>query len=192
MSSRGPSPGGLRVPRRGKAAAATQYVLLGVVAVIVLLVVLFAVQGKARKPTSEATRGGRRTERAGGALAEEQVGTRSRRPSRRERAAERRTSRARDRRSERSAAGSVSTGRARASRSEASYSTGSRRSSRRSGVPVLNGTDGTSTAVFSTRVVRKGEEIEGRRVVEVGRSSVTIEYRNERYQVKVGEPLYDR
>ncbi|MEO0073901.1 MAG: hypothetical protein ABIK43_04490 [candidate division WOR-3 bacterium] len=57
-------------------------------------------------------------------------------------------------------------------------------------MPILNGTDGTSTAVFSTRVVRKGEDIDGRRVVDVGQSSVTVEYRNERYQVKVGEPLY--
>lgn len=189
MSSRAPSSGGLKVPRRGKASATTQYLLLGVVAIIVLLVVLLVVQGMGRKSTAGSTRVSR--SRGGGAtVTEEGVESRSRRPSRRERSAERRAGRPRKRSSERTSVGRTAAGRTRSSRSATPYGTSSRRSNRQSGVPVLNGTDGTTTAVFSTRVVRKGEEIDGRRVVEVGQSSVIVEYRNERYQVKVGEPLY--
>ncbi len=189
MSSRGLSPGGLRVPRRGKATGTGQYLLLGIVAAIVLVVIMLAVRGGGSKPAVSSLRSSRARE-SSSVSTDEQAGSRLRRSSRKDRALERSARRTRERRAERIPASRKSTSSVRTERSRTAYGGGIRRSGRQSGVPILNGTDGTSTAVFSTRVVRKGEDIDGRRVVDVGQSSVTVEYRNERYQVKVGEPLY--
>jgi hypothetical protein len=65
---------------------------------------------------------------------------------------------------------------------------------KRSGSPVLQAIisrpDGERVAVIGNRQVKKGDQIEGRRITEVGPDRVKVEYFTKAYEVKLNQPLY--
>lgn len=67
-------------------------------------------------------------------------------------------------------------------------------STKRSGPPVVKaiGTDpsGTHYALVGERYVRNGDEVEGRRIVEVSGNGVKVQYATKTYTVGVNQPLY--
>lgn len=55
---------------------------------------------------------------------------------------------------------------------------------------IVTNPEGSRVAVFGTRSVRAGDEIDGRKVLEVEANKVRVEYKTSAYEVKVGDPLY--
>jgi hypothetical protein len=45
-------------------------------------------------------------------------------------------------------------------------------------------------AVVGNRQVKKGDQVEGRRITEVGPDRVKVEYFTKTYEVKLNQPLY--
>lgn len=101
-----------------------------------------------------------------------------RRLTKEERAALRRERRKRER----------ETGRVTVRSSRGGYST------RRSTTPVLRAIiaepSGGRVAVIGERKVKAGDQIEGRRITEVGPDKVKVEYFTKTYEVKLNQPLY--
>lgn len=66
--------------------------------------------------------------------------------------------------------------------------------SRKSGVPVLKAIisdpAGGRVAVVGDRRVKPGDQIEGRRITEVGPDRVKVEYFTKTYEVKINQPIY--
>jgi Ni/Co efflux regulator RcnB len=176
---------GLKVPRRGKKGGGMQYAMFMAVAAFLVLIILVvavafkkpAASGKAPKAASSSSSSGSRSRRDGDAP----------RTTRRDRDRDRGRSRDRDRGGDRSSGSSYGSGAYSGRRS-------GRSSSQRLGVPVLttiiSSPQGSRVAVFGSRSVRIGDQIEGRQVLEVGPDKVKVQFRTETYEVRVGEPLY--
>ncbi len=65
---------------------------------------------------------------------------------------------------------------------------------RKSGTPVLRAIisqpTGERVAVVGERQVKNGDQIDGRRIIEVGADRVKVEYFTKSYEVKLNQPLY--
>lgn len=195
-SMRGAASGG-RAPRRGKGKSnKNQYILIGVVGAVVLVVAILLIGGGPRKPgkapakrTSTASTEGKKASTA--STAGKKAGTQSKvatvsrtaqdsRESRREERARLRE----EARAERKARGS------RRDRS-GGYSSGSRSSySANTLRAVITDGSGTRMALVGERRLKVGDELDGRRVTEVGTDAVKVEYRQSQYTVRIGGSLY--
>lgn len=65
---------------------------------------------------------------------------------------------------------------------------------KQSGVPVLRAIisepTGERMAIVGERRVKKGDQIEGRRIIDVEQDRVRVEYLTKSYEVKINQPLY--
>ncbi|MBN2465870.1 hypothetical protein JXD38_09660, partial [candidate division WOR-3 bacterium] len=55
---------------------------------------------------------------------------------------------------------------------------------------IIDDGTGSRTALVGERRLRAGDDIEGRRIVEVSGDGVKVEYRQNTYSVKVGQKVY--
>jgi hypothetical protein len=55
---------------------------------------------------------------------------------------------------------------------------------------IIDDGTGTRTALVGERRLRAGDDIEGRRIVEVSGDGVKVEYRQNTYSVKIGQKVY--
>jgi len=167
----------------------TQLVLAGVaiVAVIVLALLLFGGRGKKSaaprlRTVAANEESGARAPRRGSARA-----ARTRNVKRDEERAKLREERLKRRQEARSSGG-------RTSRSPSGGFT-SGGSARAASAPnelraILTDNTGARTALVGERRLRAGDDIEGRRIVEVSGDGIKVEYRQNTYTVRVGEKVY--
>jgi hypothetical protein len=173
--------------KSGKQVGMMQFVLIGV-GVIVLIVVAMLLFGGGGKQT-----GAPRVRTA----AADTGGTygRARRPSTREtQRAKRDAERAklREERLQRKQEARAAGGRTKRTAS-GGYTGGG--SSRTASTPnqlraILTDNAGSRTALVGERRLRAGDDVEGRRIVEVSGDGVKVEYRQNTYTVRVGEKIY--
>jgi hypothetical protein len=55
---------------------------------------------------------------------------------------------------------------------------------------ILTDNSGSRTALVGERRLRAGDDVEGRRIVEVSGDGIKVEYRQSTYSVRVGEKIY--
>lgn len=55
---------------------------------------------------------------------------------------------------------------------------------------IVTGTDGERLAVVDNKQYKNGDEVEGRKLTQVGNDQVTVEYKGKTYTVRVGQQLY--
>jgi hypothetical protein len=55
---------------------------------------------------------------------------------------------------------------------------------------IVTGNDGSRTALVGERRLKAGDDVEGRRIVDVSGDGVKVEYRQSTYTVRVGEKIY--
>jgi hypothetical protein len=182
---------GVSRPRQmsGKKGSVMQFVFIGAAVVVVIVVVLLVFGGggkkpakaKARSKTASADEGMTRKERKSASASSARI-------SRSDDKARRRDERLQRRQATR-AGGSSRTSRS----SDGGYSRGSSRSNQ-SDPSQLRAilTDGTGSrfALVGERRFKSGDDIEGRRIVEVTNDGVKVEYRQNTYTVKVGQKVY--
>ncbi len=188
MSSMRGAPSGGRAPRRGKGKSkSTQYIMIGVAGLAVVVVIILLLGGSSRKParspaakkTSTASTTSKKSSSRERAPASARV-TLSSRDSRREERARQRE----EARSERKARGSKRT-------RSGGYSPGSRSTYASNTLrAVITDGSGTRMALVGERRLKVGDELEGRKVTEVGPDAVKVEYRQSQYTVRVGGSLY--
>jgi len=164
-----------------------QLVLVGVGVVVVIVVALLLFGGggkKAAKPRSRAasaerdSTGSRRTSRARSAR-----GARSSRGDRRERRREERLQRRQETRTSGGRTTRSSSGGYTGGGSRAAVSPNQLRA-------ILTDNAGSRLALVGERRLKAGDDVEGRRIVEVSSEGVKVEYRQNTYTVRVGQKLY--
>ncbi len=179
-------------PRRGgKKSGSFQMILFLVVAIlVVVLIAVVAFGGKKggttrarREKKSRATTVAQTGERATRPTRVKSTRVRSEREVRRRLTREERTTLRKERaRKERE------TGRVTVRSSRGGYT------AKRSTKPVLKAIiaepSGGRVAVIGERRVKAGDQIEGRRITEVGPDKVKVEYFTKTYEVKINQPLY--
>ncbi len=162
------------------------FVAVGIVAVIVIAVLLFGGGGKraARPRSRRAAVEGDSTGRQRKSPARAARSARSSRDDKRERRREER----RQRKQEARASG----GRTRRSSSGGFTSGGSARSFRSPNQlrAILTDNAGSRLALVGERRLKAGDDVGGRRIVEVSADGVKVEYRQNTYTVRVGEKIY--
>ena len=182
---------GVSRPRQmsGKKGSMMQFVFIGAAVVVVIVVVLLLSGGGAKKPTKARTRtksasaddGVTRKERKSASAS-------SARTSRSDDRARRREERL-QRKQEARASGGGRTSRS----SGGGYGRGSSRGSQSDPTQlraILTDGTGSRFALVGERRFQSGDDIEGRRIVEVTNDGVKVEYRQNTYTVKVGQKLY--
>ncbi len=185
----------LRSPRRGtQKTGAFQYVILAVVAILVIIIVVVVASGGKKdkgatartksKQTKVVRTESEATEARGSRV---KVSGRKERKSRRQLAREERLARRRERMTRSRKEG-------RSGRVVTSRSGRGGYSSKRSSVPVLKAIlpepSGERVALIGERRVKKGDQIEGRRIIDVEQDRVKVEYFTKTYEVKLNQPLY--
>jgi hypothetical protein len=55
---------------------------------------------------------------------------------------------------------------------------------------IISQPTGERVAVVGDRQVKAGDQVEGRRIVEIGSDRVKVEYFTKSYEVKLNQPLY--
>ncbi len=184
--------------KAGKKGGIAQFAIPVLVLVVVVVIIVIMASGGKKKPRSVRREGGTLTQLAQG---RERV-TRERTGSARVRARESREERKSERREERRRLREERKAKRR-ERSRRKGETGERttiRSSRggyttkQSGVPVLKAIisepTGERMAIVGERRVKKGDQIEGRRIIDVEQDRVKVEYLTKSYEVKINQPLY--
>jgi len=193
MSSGRAGPPGMRAPRKtvktGGFAQYLRFLLVALVIIIIIVVVVASTRKTGRRrPVSRAKAGqtglaerktaARATSRAKG----EEVRASRRERTKRETREERRKRRE-ERRKERAGRRRVTT-----RTSRGGYTV------KRSSTPVLKAIisqpTGERVAVVGDRQVKAGDQVEGRRIVEIGSDRVKVEYFTKSYEVKLNQPLY--
>lgn len=190
MTSGKSSPPGVHVARKALTRVGfAQYLKFIIVAVVVVVVVVIVLLATGKKSPRRVARTSRTRETR---LAEPRTARTSRskddevRTAMREKARMERREERRRRREERR-------------RLRLERRRGSRRASRgsyavKTSTPTLNAIvpqpGGEWVAVVGERQVKPGDQIEGRRIVEVGSDRVKVEYFTKSYEVKLGQPLY--
>ncbi len=189
-SMRGAASGG-RAPRRGKGQSSnTQYLLIGIIGVAVIVAAVLMLSGGKPKSTRPASskksstsavsskkqRSSRRSEFSG----QERVSSRDlRRMEKAKRREEARAARSGGSRrgSKRSRSGGTAGARV------ANYSPSTLRA-------IITDESGTRMALVGERRLKPGDVLEGRRVTEVGPDAVKVEFRQSEYTVRVGGSIY--
>lgn len=194
-----PAPPRMATSRKaGKKGGIAQYVVpVLVLALIVVIVVIVASGGKKRPARAKKVK----DTQAQLAQSSEKV-SRERRGSARVRARASREARKTDRREERRRLREERKARRR-ERSRRKEETGARTTTRsgrggystkQSGVPILKAIitepTGERMAIVGERRVKKGDQIEGRRIIEVEQDRMKVEYLTKSYEVKINQPLY--
>lgn len=188
MSSMRGAPSSGRAPRRGKGKSKnTQYILMGVAGLAVVVVILLLLGGGSRKAavTPAAKKGSSTSTASKKPSSREEktttarVATSSRDSRREERARQREVARAerKARGSKRARGGGYSSG------GRSTYGPNTLRA-------VITDGSGTRMALVGERRLKVGDELEGRKVTEVGPDAIKIEYRQSQYTVRVGGSLY--
>ncbi|MEO0079281.1 MAG: hypothetical protein ABIK44_01200 [candidate division WOR-3 bacterium] len=190
MSSTRPEAGRPKTLRRAKKTSTTmQYVMFFAVALIVLVVVVVAVTGTRKRSAPKRESTGRPRSSAydveGGTVAR-----RSRTVGRlsRERKVER--SKKREERSSRTAERTreARTETRRTSSSRISGVSSSRREKGRVLVAIIE-ESGVRYALIGDRRAKSGDEIDGRKIVDIGKDNVQVQLSTNVYTVKLGQPL---
>lgn len=192
MTSGKSSPPGVHVARKALSRVGfAQYLKFIIVAVVVVLIVVIVLASTGKKAPRSVKRqaAGRRV---GVGLVEPRTARTSRSRDDEVRAAERekaRIARREERRRRREERRRLRLERRRSTRraSRGSYAV-------KTGTPTLNAIvpqpGGEWVAVVGERQVKPGDQIEGRKIVEVGSDRVKVEYFTKSYEVKLGQPLY--
>jgi hypothetical protein len=172
-----------------KSGGMMQLVLVGVGVVVVIIVAMLLFGGGGKKT------GAARTKTAGADSGSTYGGVRKAPVSAAHRAKANRDSLIAKRREERlQRKTEVQAGGSRTTRSSSGgYSSGG--SSRAAGTPnqlraILTDNSGSRTALVGERRLKAGDDLEGRRIVEVSGEGVKVEYRQNTYTVRVGEKIY--
>lgn len=180
-----------RAPGTGGFAQYVKFIVVGVI--ILLLVVIVIASATRRTPKRVARQARARVGRQVSlgepttTIAERRAMTKSARAEMREKARRERLEERRRRREERRR---LRLERRRGTRraSRGSYT------ARRSTTPILSAIvpqpTGELVAVVGERQVKPGDQIEGRKIVEVSSDRVKVEYFTKSYEVKLGQPLY--
>lgn len=191
MSSGRTGPPGARVARKSvRRSGVAQYLRFILVALVVVIIVVIVVLSSRKSGGKRVTRtvkqtrlAERRTTAAETRRAEGGEVRSSRRERTRRETAEERRKRREARRNGRTERRRVST---RSSRT--GYAV------KRSSTPVLKAIvsqpNGERVAVIGERQVKTGDQVEGRRIIEVGSDRVKVEYFTKSYEVKLNQPLY--
>jgi len=185
MASRRDEAGRPRFGGRGKRAKGgmTQYVIIAAVLVALAGGTVLLVSTSGKKAPAKPKSGTADTEATG------EKPRKAKKSSARERSLARRSLRSEERerkRRERRARRSDRTGRSRKGRT-------SKRSAviaHRVEAILQDGTSGERVALVDNRRLKAGDEVDGRRIVSVGPSSVTVEYKGNTSSVRVGQQLY--
>ncbi len=174
--------------RGAKKGAANQYLYMAIGAVVVIvLVVVLLTTGKSQ-PAPARSKAAAGEETKGKRTKPTAVAKAPRRSRRDDRVATRSSRRGESRREERQ--------RDRSRRTRRSESGGFARSSaRRSSSPyelkaIVVDATGSRYALVGEKKLKTGDDIEGRRIVEVGADAVKVEYRANTYTVRVGQSIY--
>lgn len=189
MSSNRSSPPKIRSPRRSVPKSGSfQMVLFLVVAVLVVVIIAIVAFGGKKGGTAKASQEKKSRIRAVAQTSEGSVTKpkiKSSRGKREQRLRRRLTAEEREMRRKRR---ERATGRVTVRSSRGGYI------SRRTGKPVLRAIitepSGNRVAVIGERRVKAGDQIEGRRIIEVGPDRVKVEYFTKAYDVKLNQPLY--
>ncbi|MEO0078838.1 MAG: hypothetical protein ABIK86_07580 [candidate division WOR-3 bacterium] len=190
MASRKTAAAPQRPRARGSKKGATNqylYMAIGGAVVVILVVVLLTTGRNQPAPTqAKASTSEEAPKKHGKATAVERTARRSRRG---DRAATRRTRRSESDREERQ--------RTRPSSTRRSESGGFVRSSSRRSTSnphelkaIIVDATGSRYALIGDKRLKPGDDVEGRRIVEVGADAVKVEYRTTTYTVRVGQTIY--
>ncbi len=175
--------------RGAQKGAANQYLYMAIgAAVVVIIVVVLLTTGRSQPtPTRAKPAAGEETPKK--RTKSSSVAKASRRSRQEDRVAARR--------SRRSESGREDRQRGRPSRTRRSESGGfTRSSSRRSSSSphelkaIIVDASGSRYALVGEKRLKPGDDLEGRRIVEVGSDAVKVEYRTNTYTVRVGQPIY--
>lgn len=188
MSSMRGSPATGRAPRRGKSKIpGLQYLAIAGIGLVVLVAALLLVGGRSKeapKPKAARAQKSGTSTRASRRAKASAVSQKSERPSRERRRQERlgRAGREREQRAER---------RPRRSR-DGSYRTASRGANYSPNTlrAIVTDNAGSRLAIVGERRLRAGDEVEGRKITEVGTDQIKVQFRQSEYTVRVGAPLY--
>jgi hypothetical protein len=183
MASKKAPGGGKRTARRGAQKSGTaRYIAIGAVLVAVVVVAVVLLSGGNKQPPrpkadSEEAVARKRSRRRPSASSTRPASSRADR--REERRREREERRARRKSESRTSERTTRYGRSGRSRSV-------------SGVVQAIMTDGAGHrfALVDNRRLKTGDQVAGRRLVDIGSNMVKVEYKGSSYSVKVGQPLY--
>jgi len=178
-------------PKKGSVA---QFAVIGVIVVVVVVGLLLVMGGRPSKEPSPRSKSkgaaqpkSGRSERSFGSVARKARSSRGLEKARRreERQQRREEARAAGSRTARSSSGGYSRG----SSSRSSSSPRSTTDPAQLRAIVTDGS-GARFALVGNRQYKSGDELEGRRILEVGTDAVKMEYRQNTYTVKVGQRVY--
>jgi len=185
LSSAKPDAGKPKLPRRAKKSSDTlQYAMFFVVAIVVVIVIAVVVTGTRKRPETKRLESAQRLRAStarieGGTTAgrtHKSAGTKRLRSRERDRE---RPERTKERRS--SPRTTVS------SQSGGGYS---RRKTTGKVLVAIIEESGVRYALIGDRRAKSGDEIDGRRIVDVGKDQVQVQFSTNTYTVKLGQPLY--
>jgi hypothetical protein len=183
MASKKAPGGGKRTARRGAQKSGTaRYIAIGAVLVVVVVVAVVLLSSGNKQPPrsktdSEEVVARKRSRRRPSATSARSVGSR--------------TDRREERRREREARRTHRKSETRTSGRTTRYGRSGRTKSV-SGVVQAIMTDGAGQrfALVDNRRLKTGDELAGRKLVDIGSNTVKVEYKGSSYSVKVGQPLY--
>jgi len=185
------SEGAAQQPRQAKAknTTMTQFVLAGAGIVVVIVVALLLFGGGGKKPAATRARAAGADTGSAYARTRKPVAAvaRKAKSSRDSMIAKRREEKAR-RKQEAAASGSRTT-----RSTSGGYVSGG--SSRAVSTPnqlraILTDNTGSRTALVGERRLKAGDDVDGRKIVEVTGDGMKVEYRQKTYSVRVGEKIY--
>jgi len=184
LSSAKPDAGKPKLPRRAKKSSDTlQYAMFFVVAIVVVIVIAVVVTGTRKRPETKRLESAQRS-RASAARIEGGVTA-----GRTHKSAGTKRLRSRERDRERLERTKERRGSSRTTVSSQSGGYSRRKTTGKVLVAIIE-ESGVRYALIGDRRAKSGDEIDGRRIMDVGKDAVQVQFSTNTYTVKLGQPLY--